>query len=69
MQIIVAKNSVKSKWVYNGYRIAFYEKGEWNFGNDSARNVGIFGVDNSLSSPTDICKNIFSVRCRRYFWY
>ena len=28
-------------------------KGEWSFGNDCARNVVIFGVDNSSSCQTD----------------
>ena len=28
-------------------------KGEWSFGNDYARNVVIFGVDNSSSCQTD----------------
>ena len=38
------------KVVYSGYGIAFDGKGEWGFGNDLARNVIIFGVDNSVSS-------------------
>ena len=56
-----AKNSDKIKWVYDGYSIAFDGKGEWNFGNASARNVVIFGVDNSSSSHTDNRKNGFLV--------
>ena len=39
------------------YGIAIDEKGEWNFGNESARIVVIFGVDNSSSSHTDNCKD------------
>ena len=33
----------------------------WNFGNDFAKNVAIFGVDNSFLSHADNCKNNFSV--------
>ena len=47
--------------MYGGYSIAFDGKGEWNFGNGSARNVVIFGVDNSSSSHTDNPKNGFLV--------
>ena len=39
------------------YGIAIDEKGKWNFGNESARIVVIFGVDNSSSSHTDNCKD------------
>ena len=46
----IVKNSDKEKWLDNGYRIAFDKKGTWRFGNDYARNVIIFGVDNSSSS-------------------
>ena len=41
----IVKNSDKSKCVYSGYEIAFDGKGEWNWGNDSARNVLSFGVN------------------------
>ena len=47
--------------MYSGYGIAFDGAGSWNFGNDNARNVVIFGVDNSSSSHVDDCKNIFLV--------
>ena len=47
--------------MYNDYGTAFDGKGERNFGNDSARNVVIFRVDNCLSSHTDNCKNHFLV--------
>ena len=30
---------------------------EWNFSNEFARNIVIFGVDSSLSSHPDISKN------------
>ena len=36
--------------MYSRYGIAFDEKSEWCFDNDTARNVVIFGVDNSSSS-------------------
>ena len=36
--------------------------GSWSFGNDFARNVAIFGVDNSSSSHADITRIIFSAR-------
>ena len=55
--MLSSSNFTLKKWVYNGHEIAFARKGEWNFGNDSARNVVIFGVDNSLSSHTDNRKN------------
>ena len=46
----IVKDSDKEKYVYSGYRIAFDGKGEWSFDNDYARNVIIFGIDNSSSS-------------------
>ena len=48
----IVKNSCESERLYNGYGVAFDGKSEWKFGNDKARNVLIFGVDNSLSSHT-----------------
>ena len=36
--------------MYSGYGITFGSAGSWSFGNDFARNVVIFGVDNSSSS-------------------
>ena len=38
----IAKNSDKSKWIYSGYEVACDGKGEWNFGDKSARNVVSF---------------------------
>ena len=35
------------------------KKDEWSFGNDLAKNVIIFGFDNSSSSHTDNLKNDF----------
>ena len=45
----------------NGREIAFDGEVGWSFGNDYARNVAIFGVDNSSSSHTDNRKNSFLV--------
>ena len=45
--------------MYSDYGIASDGNVEWNFGNNSVRNVGIFGVDDSSSSHTDNPKNIF----------
>ena len=56
-----SKNSYESKNMCNGYRIAFNEDGSWSFGNEFAKNVVIFGVDNSLSSHNDNQKNNFLV--------
>ena len=59
MQLI--KNSDKENHVDRGYGIAVDGKGEWSFGNDYAKNVVIFGVDNSSSSHTDNKKNGFLI--------
>ena len=42
----IVKNSDKSKHVYSGYGIAFDGADLWSFGNDFARIVVIFGIDN-----------------------
>ena len=39
-----------------GYGLEFDGKDEWNFGNHSAGNVNIFGVDNISTSHTDYRK-------------
>ena len=57
----VVKNSGKEKYVYSGFGITFDRAGSWSFGNDSARNVMIFGVDNSSSSHSDNRKNNFLI--------
>ena len=41
--------------------ITFDAASSWSFGINFARNVVIFGVDNSMSSLTDNCKNYFLV--------
>ena len=43
----IVKNSGKAKWVYSGYVIASDRAVMWSFGNGFARNVLVFGVDNS----------------------
>ena len=55
----VVKNSDKDKHVCTGYGITFDSAGSWSFDNDSAKNVIIFGVDNSSLSHAEKC---FSVR-------
>ena len=48
-------------YVYSSYGTRFYNAGSWGFDNDTARNVIIFGVDNSLSFHADNHKNNFLV--------
>ena len=55
----IVKSSNNEKCVYSGYGIAFDGKGTWSIGNDYARNVVTFGVDNSSSSHADNRKNKF----------
>ena len=55
----LTRNANKSKLTYNSGRITFDGEGFWSFGNDSTRNVVIFGIDNSLSSHVDNRKNNF----------
>ena len=43
----LTRNADKSKFTYNGWRIAFDGKGYWSFDNDDPKNVLIFGRDNS----------------------
>ena len=57
----IVKNSDKSKYIYGGYEILFDGAGTWSFVNDFAKNVVIFGIDNSSSSHTDNRKNNFRV--------
>ena len=45
--------------MYSDYGIASDGKNEWSSGNETARNVIVFGADNSSSSHTDNFKNIF----------
>ena len=57
----VVKNSDREKYVHSGYRIAFEGKSLWSFSDDFARNVIIFGIDNSSLSYTDNLKNYFLI--------
>ena len=47
--------------MYNSYGITFDGRGKWSFGNDCAKNILVFGVDDSSSSHTDNRKNKFLV--------
>ena len=49
----IVRNTIKSKFTYNGTGIIFDREGSWSFDNVYARNVVIFGVDNSSSSHMD----------------
>ena len=53
----IVKHRDQSKWEYSGYGIVFDGTGSWSFSNGFAKNVVIFGVDNTSSSHTDNCKN------------
>ena len=55
----VVNNSDKEKYLYWGYGITFDSAGSWSFNSNTARNVIIFGVDNSSSSHADNHKNNF----------
>ena len=57
----VVKNSDKDKNVYSRYGITFDSGGSWNFDNDFARNVTIFGVDDTSSFHSDNHKNNFLI--------
>ena len=56
---IMIKNGDKEKYVYSRYGITFDSGDSWSFDNDFARNVIIFGVDNSSPSHVDNRKNNF----------
>ena len=49
------------KCLHCGYGLKFDGAGSWNFGNDFARNVVIFDIDDSSSSHTDERENNFLV--------
>ena len=61
MQLIWQKINDKKKYLYTGYGITFDSAASWSFDNGFARNVIIFGVDNSSSSHSDNRKNNFLV--------
>ena len=52
------RNPDKCKFTYNDQGITFDGKCYWNFENGNARNVAMFGVDNSSSSHI-VNPNIF----------
>ena len=64
----IVKNSNKDKWVFGGCGIAFDGGDWWSFGNSTARNVIIFGVDSSSSSYMDNPKNNFLIlsKCQTF---
>ena len=55
----IVKNSDKSKYVYSGYGRAFDGVGSCSFGNGFAKNIVIFGFDNSSLFHVENCKNKF----------
>ena len=57
----VVKDSDKEKSVYSDYRVILDSADSWRFDNDIAKNVLIFGVDNSSLSHADNHKNKFLV--------
>ena len=60
--MLVSYNSYTKKYAVEfeiGYGIAFDGAVTWRFGNDYARNVTIFDVDNSSSSHSDNDIKIF----------
>ena len=59
---IVKHNSDKEKYVHSGYRITFDSACSWNFDNDTAKNIIVFGIDNSSSSHANNLKNNFLKR-------
>ena len=57
----MVKNGDKEKYAYSRYGITLVSASWWSFDNDTARNVIIFGVDNSSSSHSDNHKNNFLI--------
>ena len=57
----IVKISYKERYVYSRHRKTFDSAGSWSFDNDIARNVIIFGVDNSSLSHADNRKNDFLI--------
>ena len=57
----IVKNSNKEKYAYSGYRITFDSAGSLSCDNEFARNVIIFGVNNSSSSHSVNRKNSFLI--------
>ena len=57
----IVQSSDKETYVYSEYGVTFYNTGSWSFDNEFARNVVIFGVDDSLSSHSDNSRNNFLI--------
>ena len=55
------RNAIKSKFILKSWGIAFDWEGLWSFGNDFARNVVFFGVDNSSLSHNNNRRHNFLV--------
>ena len=55
----MVKNSDEEKYIYSGYRIKFDNAGLWSFGNGSAKNVIISGIDNNSTSDSEIAIKTF----------
>ena len=67
---MLVRHSIKSKFTYSGWGIAFDREESWSFDDDFVRNVVICGVDNASSSHTDNQKcNISGARWRAKWWY
>ena len=57
----VVKTSDKENYIYSGYGITFGSAGSWSFEVNFARNVIIFGADNSSLPHSDNRKNNFLI--------
>ena len=57
----IVKIVIKEKYAYNGHWITFDSARSRSFGNDFAKNVITFGVDNSSSFHADNCKDNFLI--------
>ena len=55
------KTSDKENYIYRGYGITFGSADSWSFEDNFARNVIIFGADNSSSPHSDNRKNNFLI--------
>ena len=60
-QLLYQKIVIKKSMCIADMNITFDSTGSWSFGNDFAKNVVIFGVDNSSSCHADNHKNNFLI--------
>ena len=60
-QLLYQKIVIKKSMCIVDMNITFDSTGSWSFGNDFAKNVVIFGVDNSSSCHADNHKNNFLI--------